>query len=54
MIKELDREADDFIICDNSLVLVGHLSSVLIRSIRGYQNKNKNYVTALKELTLNT
>lgn len=30
LIKELNREADDFIICNNSLVLVCHLSTVLI------------------------
>lgn len=39
VIEELNREADDFIICDNSLVLVGHLSTVLIRSIGSYLNK---------------
>lgn len=30
LIKELNREADDFIICNDSLVLVCHLSAVLI------------------------
>lgn len=36
VIEELNGEADDFVICDNSFVLVGHLSPVLIRSIRGF------------------
>lgn len=30
VIKELNREADDLIICDNSFVLVCHLSTILI------------------------
>lgn len=34
LIKELNREADDLVICDYSLVLVGHLSAILIGSIR--------------------
>lgn len=36
LIKELDREADDFIICDNSLVLVCHLPTVLVGSVGSY------------------
>lgn len=38
MIKELNREADDLIICNNSLVLICYLSTIFICSIRRYRN----------------
>lgn len=50
MIEELDREADDFIICDNSLVFVSHLSTVLIRSIRCYFKKKKKKSINTKDI----
>lgn len=34
LIKEFNGETDDFIICDYSLVLICHFSSILIGSIR--------------------
>lgn len=30
LIEEFNREADDFIICDNSLFLICHLSTILV------------------------
>lgn len=37
LIKEFNREADDLIICDYSLVFICHLSSILIWPIRSYR-----------------
>lgn len=48
LIKELNREADDLIICDDSLVLVCHLSTILIRSIRSYQSARRHAQTPRK------
>lgn len=43
LIEKLNREADDLIICNNSLVFICHLATIFIGSIRSYKKKTQTH-----------